>query len=159
VSWDGQDSLVDGRPDWDAYFLDICIAVAARADCRRARYGAVIVDRENRIIGTGYNGSPPNGVSCLAGECPRGLLSHEELAHNSADYTNCWASHAEMSAVAFARTDCRGATLYLVEYDGNHRPPCDSCGKLIAISGISLVVTPLHRLAVTSAGLKGMGLL
>jgi dCMP deaminase len=149
----------DGRPSWDDYFLDIAVAVAARADCRRARYGAVIVDGDNRIVSTGYNGGPRWGPSCLQGKCPRGLLSQEELAPLHPDYSNCVALHAETNAIAFARTDCRGATLYIAERDGNHRPPCDNCEKLVMASGISRVITPLHRLAVTSAGLRGMGAL
>lgn len=60
------------RATWDDYFLGITRAVAVRADCTRRAVGAVIVDTDHRIIGTGYNGSPPGGPSCLKGECPRG---------------------------------------------------------------------------------------
>jgi dCMP deaminase len=124
------------RPDWDTYFLNIAEAVATRADCRRAQHGAVIV-KNNRIISTGYNGSPPGGKSCLAGECPRGLLSQEQLAHLSADYTNCIALHAETNAVAFASgADTAGATIYIA---GGHAP-CDMCSKLLSAAGITRVV-------------------
>lgn len=119
------------RPSWDTYFLTIARAVAARADCRRAQHGAVIT-RHNRIIATGYNGSPSGGASCLAGECPRGLLSGDELAHNSADYSNCVALHAEQNAIAYARE--RGDTIYITG------APCDMCGKLIKAAGIGRVV-------------------
>lgn len=122
------------RPDWSEYFLGIARAVAARADCRRAQHGAVIVDRERRIISTGYNGSPPGGDSCLAGKCPRGLLSSEEIAHLSPDYSNCIALHAEMNAIAYAGRDTRGATIYITG------PPCDMCSKLIAAAGIRDIV-------------------
>lgn len=122
------------RPNWDEYFLGVAYAVSARADCRRAKRAVVLVDCENRIISTGYNGAPPGGPSCLAGECPRGLSSDPSLP---ADYTTCVALHAEMNAVAWAdRSRTRGATAYLV----GGKPPCDMCAKLLEAAGVSRVV-------------------
>lgn len=124
------------RMSWDEYFLVIAEAVAYRADCRRARHGAVIVKR-NRIVATGYNGSPPGGPSCLAGECPRGLLNDKELRHNAPDYSDCIALHAEQNAIAYAnRSDTEGATIYIA----GGKAPCDGCAKLIAAAGIERVV-------------------
>lgn len=122
------------RPGWDTYFLGIADAVSARADCRRARHGCVIV-KDHRIVATGYNGSPSGGASCLAGECPRGLLTAEECAHRSGDYSNCIALHAEQNAIAYAsRRDTLDATAYITG------PPCDMCGKLLQAAGIAKVV-------------------
>ena len=122
------------RPGWDEYFLGIADAVAARADCRRAQHGAVIV-KDRRIVSTGYNGSVPGGASCLAGECPRGLLSKQEKPSNHADYSDCIALHAEQNAIAFAsRIDTKDATIYITG------APCDMCAKLIAAAGITRTV-------------------
>ena len=123
------------RPDWDSYFLGIAVAVSARADCRRARHGAVIV-KDHRIVSTGYDGSPPGGPSCLAGECPRGLLTglaqHTVGSHDDSD---CVALHAEANAIAYAnRSDTEGATLYVTGQ------PCAMCAKLVAAAGIRRVV-------------------
>lgn len=124
------------RPDWDDYFLRIAGAVAARADCRRAQHAAVIV-KGRRIVSTGYNGSPAGGASCLAGECPRGLLSKADLPPNSADYSNCIALHAEQNAIAYAaHAETDNATIYITGQ------PCDMCSKLIAAAGIRRVVWP-----------------
>jgi dCMP deaminase len=60
------------RLNWDEYFLGIAEAVAARGDCTRRQVGAIIVDGNNRIISTGYNGTLPGHRGCLKGECPRG---------------------------------------------------------------------------------------
>lgn len=136
------------RPGWDEYFLGIVDAVRARADCRRARHGCVIV-KDNRIVATGYNGAVSGGPSCLAGECPRGLLSPEQQAHLTPDYSNCVALHAEMGAVAYAsRKDTEGSTAYI---SGS---PCDMCGKLLLAAGIVRVVTPTSELVATPKGWK-----
>lgn len=133
------------RPDWDTYFLAIAKAVSVRADCRRAQHGAVIVDRAHRIISTGYNGGPPGGPSCLAGECPRGMLSSDELAHLTPDYSNCIALHAEMNAIAYAGRDTRGATIYVTG------KPCDMCAKMIRAAGIERIVYAPYRIGAEPA--------
>lgn len=52
--------------------MGIARAVSTRGDCTRRRVGALIVDVNHRIIGSGYNGTEPGGPSCLKGDCPRG---------------------------------------------------------------------------------------
>jgi dCMP deaminase len=135
---------VSSRPSWDAYFLGIAEAVAARADCRRARFGSVIVDVHKRIVATGYNGAPPGGKSCLAGECPRGLKTYEETpGHHQGnhDYSDCISLHSEANAIANAdHSRCRGGTIYIARLPGEPLPPCDMCGKLILAAGIARVV-------------------
>lgn len=127
-------SSISSRPGWDSYFLGITIAVSQRADCRRSRHGAVIV-KNNRIISTGYNGSPPGGPSCFDGDCPRGLIPVEESGGEN--YDNCIALHAETNAIAFASyKDTQGATIYITG------TPCGMCRKLIAAAGITTIVTP-----------------
>lgn len=126
------------RPDWDEYFLNIAEAVAARADCKRRRVGAVIVAR-NRIVATGYNGAPAGDRGCLAGACPRGYRTHEELPPGSSYDTgpgSCIAVHAEANALLYADRDrAEGGTLYCTE------DPCDGCLRLIRGAGITSVVT------------------
>lgn len=124
------------RPRWNTYFMNIAEAVAARADCRRAKYGAVLV-KDKRIASTGYNGSPAGSISCLDGLCPRGTLSEQELPHNSSNYENCISLHAEQNCIAYAnREDCVGATLYI--WGG--MPPCNMCRKLLKAAGVKKVV-------------------
>jgi dCMP deaminase len=45
------------------YFFKVVEAVALRSTCDRGRSGAVLV-KENRIIATGYVGSPPGMPHC-----------------------------------------------------------------------------------------------
>lgn len=118
------------RPDWDTYFLDLAHAISARADCRRAQHGAVIV-KDRRVVATGYNGGPAGGASCLDGDCPRGLLAAEEQPHTSGGYENCIGLHAEQNAIAYCREP--GDTIFITG------EPCGMCGKLIAAAGLKAV--------------------
>jgi dCMP deaminase len=134
------------RPSWDEHFLFIAEAVSGRADCRRRKVGAVVV-KENRIKSTGYNGSPPGGKSCLAGQCPRGLKSKAEVVPGSSYDTgagSCIALHAEQNALLYASPDDRkGATLYLTDQ------PCEGCWRMIQGSGIARVVYGIADVYVT----------
>ena len=133
------------RPDWRQYHLGIARAVAARADCRRAQHGAVVVDKDNRIVSTGYNAHWPSGPSCLKGECPRGLLSREECPSLSSYDTGapehrCESMHAESNALAFARTDTSGMTLYVTG------EPCAGCIRTARAHRIAHIIWPTGEL-------------
>lgn len=43
------------RPTWDQYFLAIAKQVSTRSHDLQTKHGAVVVDPNNHIIGTGYN--------------------------------------------------------------------------------------------------------
>lgn len=60
------------RPDWDTWGLALAETVALRGDCTRRQVGAVIMDKDHRVIAVGYNGYESGGQSCLAGQCMRG---------------------------------------------------------------------------------------
>lgn len=124
------------RPGWDAYFLGIAAAVAARADCRRRQVGAVIV-KAHRIVATGYNGAPAGRPGCLSGACPRGLSSTADHPDYETGPGACIAVHAEANALLYADRDrCEGASIYIT------REPCSWCLKLIDGAGITRVVVP-----------------
>jgi hypothetical protein len=55
---------------WDHYYIEIARTVATRANCTGSRVGAVLV-AENRIIATGFNGTPAGFPNCLDGGCLR----------------------------------------------------------------------------------------
>jgi dCMP deaminase len=125
------------RPTWDEYFLRIAYAVAERADCRRAKVGCVIVDDRKRIVSTGYNGAPSGDAGCLAGHCPRGLLTETEVppGYNYDEGPGrCVSIHAEANALLYAGRDVRGGTLYVT------KQPCPTCTKLLRGAGITRVV-------------------
>lgn len=128
------------RPEKTDYYISIAAAVAARSTCLRRQYGAVIV-RDDEIIATGYNGSPRGEANC----CDIGFCKREGKPHNSGDYSECHAVHAEQNAIISAsRRDMLGATLYLAGFENGKRienpTPCPICEKLIKNAGIKEVI-------------------
>ena len=57
-------------PDRNDYYLALAFAAGRRANCRGRRVGAVLV-KEDRVIATGYNGTPEGITNCLDGGCRR----------------------------------------------------------------------------------------
>lgn len=90
----------DGRPSWVEYGLGAADQARTWADCRRSEVGAALMAPDHSITLTGYNGGPAGGPSCLLGQCPRGLLSYEELEGLTTSYDSgpgyCVAIHAEL---------------------------------------------------------------
>lgn len=124
----------------EQYYLNIALAVSKRSTCLKRRYGAVIV-KNDEIIATGYNGSPRGEVNC----CDLGYCKRLHVPHNSGNYANCHAVHAEQNAMLSARRrDMLGATLYLAGEDENGRianaEPCPICERMIRNAGIARVV-------------------
>ena len=118
----------------DLKWLSMCEDGARRfSTCGKRQYFAIILDRNDHVIATGYNGGPSGTVHCDDGGCPR-------LAANSApgsNYDNCIAIHAEANAFLHSdysdRRDGRG-TIFV------NGTPCFSCAKLIANSYVERVV-------------------
>lgn len=124
------------RPSWRVYGLLLAAVVSLRADCTRRQVGAVILDGENRLVSSGYNGAPSGQPGCLEdGVCPRGQKSFEELPSDS-PYSDCISIHAEENAVLWARRDLRGCTIYVTD------SPCHQCKKTLSAVGITEIVTP-----------------
>lgn len=133
------------------YYLNIAMQAAKRSTCLRRMYGCVIVNNDE-IISTGYNGSARGEANCcdIYEVCPR---AHKE--HNTGDYSDCPAVHAEQNAMLSAsRENMLGATLYLAGYevneDGTVKPmeecyPCPICARMIKNSGILEVIGPQDR--------------
>ena len=128
----------------EVYYLGIAEAVAKRSTCLKRKYGAVIVANDE-IIATGYNGSPRGEGNCcdIYDVCPR-----KNKPHNSGDYSDCPAVHAEQNAIISAsRKDLKGSTLYLYAIDCELDlpvtgiSPCPICQRMIKNAGITRVVT------------------
>lgn len=137
------------RPDRDAYYMAIAEAARARACCVGSRVGAVIV-RENRVISTGYNGTPTGFANCdhLEWGCVRcrdsQLIAHG-AAHLASDQGHqhgrsldkCICVHAEQNALLAAAKygiQVEEGTLY------STLRPCFGCLKEAIQAGIVRIV-------------------
>lgn len=113
--------------------MDIAHQVATRSTCLRRSVGAVAVSKDNRILGTGFNGALPGAPHCEQVGCLR-----EKLAIPSGQRQEiCRAQHAEANICNFAARHgvaLDGATIYVTAQ------PCTTCVKAMATSGIKKVV-------------------
>lgn len=120
------------RPSWDEYFMGIAQMVALRSNCIKRKVAAVVV-KDQRIISTGYNGTPRGITNCNEGGCPRCA----DLGHSGEGLDECLCAHAEENSIAQAAyhgVSIKGATIY------STFSPCLRCTKLIINSGIAEVI-------------------
>ena len=107
----------------DAYYMGIAIAVRRKANCLGRRVGAIIV-RDDRIISTGYNGTPEGMRNCLDGGCVR--CRERETYKASVGDDVCICVHAEQNALITAArfgNAVENATVY------STLRPCFDCTK------------------------------
>lgn len=122
---DKQVSALDERPERDQYFMEIALAVRRRAICLGRSVGAVLV-LNDRIIATGYNGTPTDMPNC--DEHEQGCLRcrEPERFEPGTGYDLCICVHAEQNALLSAARfgiPVEGATIY------STLRPCFGCTK------------------------------
>jgi dCMP deaminase len=120
------------RPGWDVYFMDIAHVVTKRSNCIRRQVAAIIV-KDQRIISTGYNGTPRGVRNCFEGGCPRCASK----APSGSGLGECICSHAEENAItqaAYYGIPLAGSIIY------STMSPCIMCAKMIINAGIVKVV-------------------
>lgn len=120
------------RPSWDDYFMEMAELVAKRSTCLRRQVGAIIV-QENRVLSSGYNGSPKGMKHCAEIGCLR-----EQMGIPSGQrHELCRAVHAEQNAIVQAAAfgiAIQGATIYTTT------APCVLCTKMIINAGIKRII-------------------
>jgi dCMP deaminase len=121
------------RPTWHETWFAVAEVMANRSLCTRRKVGAVLV-KENRVISTGYNGTPPKQPECFSGGCPRGSLTGA-LPEDYHAFP-CSGIHAEANALLRAGSVASGATLYCT-----HKP-CPQCQNLIMGADLQFVFWP-----------------
>jgi dCMP deaminase len=138
-----------GQVQWDHYYMKVAQTVETRANCLGTSVGAVLV-LENRIVATGFNGTPAGFTNCSDGGCVRcrdrhlgeigkpELASDKSLARNRAKQLDlCICVHAEANAMlSGARFGNRtqDSTLYTTH------SPCFTCLKEAIQAGVKRVV-------------------
>ncbi|KAJ1927886.1 Deoxycytidine monophosphate (dCMP) deaminase [Tieghemiomyces parasiticus] len=121
------------RPSWDTYFMLLSELASRRSNCMKRRVGCILV-KDNRIISTGYNGSPRGIRNCADGGCPRcnaATPCGQSLHH-------CLCLHAEENALLEAgrvRVEGKGRCILYC-----NTCPCLGCAKKIVQVGVQEVV-------------------
>lgn len=112
------------RKSWEEYFMDLAFMVSTRSTCDRAFVGCVLVNKDNRIVSTGYNGSLSGNPHC------------DKIGHTMRD-GHCIATlHAEMNALLYCAKEgisVNGSTCYVTHF------PCLNCTKALIQAGISKI--------------------
>jgi len=120
------------RPSWDDYFMKITQDVSARATCVKRQVGAIIV-KENRILSTGYNGSPKGFAHCTIETCIRQQMN----VPSGQRHELCRGLHAEQNAIiqaAWHGVKIAGGMMYCTYQ------PCVICVKMMLNAGIKKLV-------------------
>lgn len=109
------------RTSWEEYFMHIAESISERGTCDRAYVGCVLVNKDNRIVSTGYNGSISGNPQC------------DEVGHVMRE-GHCIATiHAEMNALLYCAKEgisVKNTTCYVTHF------PCLNCTKSLIQAGI-----------------------
>lgn len=111
--------------DWDEYFLAIAFLVARKSKDPSTKTGCVL-QRDKRILTTGYNGFPMG--------CPDDPELYEDRDYKYPNVAHC--DRNAVFAAAFQGVSTQGSTMYLTG------PPCTNCTQAIIQAGIARVVWP-----------------
>src|SRR3990167_7252863 len=107
------------RINRNTYFMKITKLVALRSTCDRLKVGAVLVHK-NRIVSTGYNGSPPGAGHCI----DKGCLMYKRHCIRTI--------HAEMNALLNLERNYDSLTLYCTH------TPCLECFKALITKNVQV---------------------
>ena len=120
---------------WDEYFMGIALLASMRSKDPNTQVGCCIVDENNVILTTGYNGFPKG---CSDDEFP--------WSREGENTKYPYVVHAELNAILNASgKDLRGSRLYVALF------PCNECAKAIIQAGIKEVVYLSDKYADTPA--------
>lgn len=120
------------KKSWDQFFIDIAIKVSERATCNRKKVGCVLV-RDNNILSTGYNGSPPKSPECIDVGCYM-IDDHCERCN-----------HAEVNSICQAAL--KGVNLGIGEVKAYITSfPCHECLRTLLCTNINVIIVPMAEL-------------
>ena len=122
------------RPDKALYFLLLAVAARTRADCLDRLVGAVI-SRDDRVLSSGYSGTPFGVPNCSDSGCARCARTQAEAAR-AGQYDACVCVHAEQNAIL---TATRYGQRTLDTAITSTMQPCFGCLKELLQAGISEV--------------------
>ncbi|MFH0853147.1 MAG: dCMP deaminase family protein [bacterium] len=110
---------------WDECFMRIARVISQRSKDPSTQAGAVIVDKNNIIVGLGYNG------------WPRGIHDDDlpwEREGGFLDTKYAYVVHAEENAINNSNTRTKDCKIYTTLF------PCNECAKTIIQNGITEII-------------------
>lgn len=111
------------RPELDTVYMMLALTWATRSTCTaRAKVGAVLVSRDNRVIAAGYNGAPHGQVHCDDTACDLDADGHCKRA-----------IHAEENVIlqcAAHGISTKDSVIYVT-----HKP-CERCSRRLLQAGV-----------------------
>ena len=113
--------------EWEEYFMELAKLTAKRSKDPVTQVGAVIINKNKRVIGLGYNGFidiPDNDK----------LFPWTKNSNNYEEIKYSYVIHAEANAILNSISSIKDSTLYVTLF------PCRECAKLIIQSGIKKIV-------------------
>jgi dCMP deaminase len=115
-----------GYISWDEYFMGVALLSGCRSKDPGTQVGACVVNKQNKIVGTGYNGLP---IGCHDDEFPW------DKQGNFLDTKYPYVCHAELNAILNnIGMNLQGCKIYTALF------PCNECAKAIIQAGITEVV-------------------
>jgi dCMP deaminase len=115
---------INSRPSWDEYFLLIAFIVSLRSQDPNIHHGAVVVDENNHIIGSGYNG-------------PIKLSDDNIIPWHNRDEKRKWMIHAEENCLLNCTKPASTNNSFKMYITGL---PCNNCLQRIINFGIKKIV-------------------
>ena len=106
---------------WNERFMTLAELIGSWSKDPSRKIGAVIVDNDNRIVSTGFNGFARN------------ILDNIERLENK-EIKRTLMLHAEENAILYAKQDLKDCSIYIAGL-----PPCVHCSSMIIQSGIKTV--------------------
>jgi dCMP deaminase len=120
--------------DWHKTFLKIALLISEHSKCARLKVASLIV-KDNRILSTGLNGTPP-GIE----NCQDHFKEHDKTSKQFYNDHHIFSEreeiHSEINAILFAAKNgvkINDTILYITI------SPCMNCAKAILAAGIKEV--------------------
>lgn len=110
------------RPTWDEFWFTLALFYSTRGTCDRLKAACLLVDKNKRLIGAGYNGSLPGDPHC------------DEVGHLMVEGHCIRTLHAEVNAIMHSVGDLEGATAYVLG------TPCIDCVKKLLAKKVKRIL-------------------
>lgn len=109
---------------WDLRFLELAKHISSWSKDPSTKVGAVIFDKNKRIVSIGYNGFPQG-------------VRDDTQRYSDRDTKYKMVVHAEANAILFAQKDLTNCCIATYPF-----MPCSGCASLIIQSGIKRCIAP-----------------